>query len=95
MQKNKKVRLHYVEDTIFELGKTTIKSPQGQEIIVYDVERCLCDIIKNQENLYFEYVKYAFNEYYKVQKHDTFKLYKYARIMGIEEKVSNFMGVLL
>ena len=95
LQKNKKVRLHYVEDTIFELGKTTIKSPQGQEIIVYDVERCLCDIIKNQENLYFEYVKYAFNEYYRVQKHDTFKLYKYARIMGIEEKVSNFMGVLL
>ena len=95
LQKNKKVRLHYVEDTIFELGKTTIKSPQGQEIIVYDIERCLCDIIKNQKKLYFELIKYAFTEYYKVQKHDTFKLYKYARVMGIEAKVNNFMKFFL
>lgn len=40
-------------------------------------------------------IKYAFNEYYIVQKHDTFKLYKYARIMEIEEKVNNFMKILL
>lgn len=95
LQKDKNVRLHYVDDYVFELGKTYVKSPQGQLVCCYDIERCLCDLIKDQNDIYFDYIKYAFTEYYKVQKHDTFKLFKYARELGIDEKVSKFMGVLL
>ena len=95
LQKNSKIKLHYVDEKIFDLGKTYIKSPQGQVVCCYDIERCLCDLIKSQDNLYFDYIKYAFNEYYKVQKHDTFKLLKYARELGIEEKVSKFVRFFL
>ena len=30
---------------LYELGKTEIKSPQGNLIPVYDIERTICDII--------------------------------------------------
>ncbi len=93
--KNKNVKLHYVDENKFELGQTKIKSPQGKEIKCYDVERCLCDLISNKDNLYFEYVKYAFVKYYREEKHDTFKLYKYAKKLGIEEQVKEFMEALL
>ena len=93
--KNENVNLHYVDESIFDLGRTKLKSPQGQEIACYDIERCLCDLIKDKDNLYFEYVKYAFVKYYREEKHDTFKLYKYAKLMKIEKQVHEFMEALL
>ena len=93
--KNENVNLHYVDENIFDLGRTKVKSPQGQEITCYDIERCLCDLIKDKDNLYFEYVKYAFVKYYREEKHDTFKLYKYAKLMKIEKQVHEFMEALL
>ena len=93
--KNENVNLHYVDESIFDLGRTKVKSPQGQEITCYDIERCLCDLIKDKDNLYFEYVKYAFVKYYREEKHDTFKLYKYAKLMKIEKQIHEFMEALL
>ena len=93
--KNENVNLHYVDESILDLGRTKVKSPQGQEIACYDIERCLCDLIKDKDNLYFEYVKYAFVKYYREEKHDTFKLYKYAKLMKIEKQVHEFMEALL
>ena len=87
--------MHYVDENIFDLGRTKVKSPQGQEITCYDIERCLCDLIKDKDNLYFEYVKYAFVKYYREEKHDTFKLYKYAKLMKIEKQIHEFMEALL
>ncbi len=93
--KNENVNLHYVDANTLNLGRIKIKSPQGQEIECYDIERCLCDLIKDKDNLYFEYVKYAFVKYYREEKHNTFKLYKYAKLMGIEKQVHEFMEALL
>lgn len=95
LQKNSKVNLHYVDSSIFNLGRITVQSPQGQKIECYDIERSLCDIIKDKNKLYFEYVKYAFVEYYRHQKHNTFRLYQYAKKMGIEKQVHEFMEAIL
>lgn len=93
--KNSKVKLYYVNDNNFELGLTTIKSPQGRIIRCYDIERCLCDLIKCKDKTYLEYLKYAFSEYYRVQKHDVKKLYEYAKKLNIYNKVKEFMEVFL
>ena len=85
--KNENVNLHYVDESIFDLGRTKVEC--------YDIERCLCDLIKDKDNLYFEYVKYAFVKYYREEKHDTFKLYKYAKLMKIEKQIHEFMEALL
>ena len=44
-------RLHYVKKEVFELGVTTIKSPFGMNIKIYDIERTICDIIKNKNKI--------------------------------------------
>ena len=95
LQKDKKIKLHYVDSTLINLGKIKIKSPQGQDIYCYDAERCLCDIIKDKNKLYFEYIKYAFNQYYRKEKHDTFKLYQYAKKLGVEKQIHEFMETLM
>ena len=95
LRKNENVKLYYVEDKIFNLGLIEIKSPQGRIIKCYDVERCLCDLIKSKNNVYLEYLKYAFNEYYKIQKNDTKKLYEYAKTLNVYDKVKEFMEVFM
>lgn len=92
---NKNVKLYYVNEDNFELGLIKIKSPQGRIIRCYDVERCLCDLIKSKSKIYLEYLKYAFNEYYKVEKNDVKKLYEYAKKLNVYEKVKEFMEVFL
>lgn len=92
---NNRVKLYYVNEDIFNLGLVEIKSPQGKIIRCYDVERCLCDLIKCKDKIYLEYLKYAFNEYYKIQKNDTKKLYEYAKKLNIYDKVKEFMDIFL
>ena len=95
LEHNPKVNLYKVNKEILNLGRIKIKSPQGQEIFVYDIERCLCDLIKDRENIDFEQMKKAFVSYYRIDKNNTFKLYKYASKMGIEKEVNEFMEALL
>ena len=95
LRNKNKVKLYYTSDKYYELGLTEIKSPQGRIIRCYNVERCLCDLIKCKDKIYLEYLKYAFNEYYKVQKNDIKKLYEYAKELNIYDKVKEFMEVFL
>ncbi len=95
LRKEKKVKLYYVSDEQYDLGLIQIKSPQGRIIKCYDAERCFCDLIKCKDKIYLEYLKYAFNEYYKVQKKDTKKLYEYAKKLNVYDKIKEFMEVFI
>lgn len=95
LSKDEKVMLHKVNKSILELGKIKIKSPQGQEIYVYDIERCLCDCLKDRDKIASEYVKQAFVIYFRQMKKDTFKVMKYAKEMGIEKQMREYLEVLL
>lgn len=91
---DKKVLLDKVDKELLDLGKK-IKSLQGQEIDIYDIERCLCDCLKDNNTISSEYIKKAFNIYFKEMKRDTFKIMKYAKKLGIEKEMHDYLEVLL
>lgn len=88
---NKKSRVFYVNDKIYEIGLTVVKTPSGNIVKAYDKERCICDIIKDQRRLDFEQVKKAVINYLKLKDSDINKLTSYAVLMGIEKKVVEFV----
>lgn len=90
-----KVLLHKIDKELLNLGKMKIKSPQGQDIDVYDIERCLCDCLKDKNTIASEYIKKAFNIYFKDMKKDTFKIMKYAKKLRIEKEMYDYLEVLL
>ena len=45
------LQVHYVKKDLYELGRTEIRSPQGNLIPVYDIERTICDIIIDIEKI--------------------------------------------
>ncbi len=93
---NYKIKNHnvfYVPDDIYELGLTEIRTPMGNKVRVYDIERCICDIIRSKNRMDSEFVKYSIREYINRKDKDLIKLSKYADKMGIKNEVLNFVEV--
>ncbi len=76
-----------------DIGLTTIETPFGNKIRVYDPERCICDIIKCRKKLDFEQVKKSVRMYLKSKNISIDKLSSYAKKMGIYNDVINFVGM--
>lgn len=95
LQKEKKVILNFVKRELLDLGVIEIASPFGMKIKVYDVERTICDIIKNKNKIDAEIFTKSLKAYAKSKNKNLSKLTKYARIMNIEKKVCEYMEVLL
>ncbi len=96
LRKNDKVKLHYVRKELFNLGIIKIKSPQGQVVICYNEERCICDMIKDKDTQDIEILKYAIKEYLSDKKRkNILKLNEYATSLGIEKELQNYLELLL
>ena len=92
---NENVTLHYVKDEIFELGIIDIKTVNNLTVKCYDLERTICDIIKDKNRMDKEIYSKALKEYAKLKDKDILKLVKYARLLNIEKEVVELMEVLL
>ena len=95
LRKNKNVNLHFVKDSILNLGKTEITSPFGMQIRVYDKERTICDIVKNRKNMDMEIFSKALKNYIKSSNKNLNKLMKYAKELKIEKKMKEYMEMIL
>lgn len=89
------VSLHYVDNSLLNLGMETIKSPFGMDIKCYDVERTICDIIKDKNHMDKEIYTKALKSYAERKDKDMLKLAKYSKKLNIEKEVSEIMQVIL
>lgn len=96
LKKVMNVRLHFVKDDLFEIGRITIKSPQGFEISCYNAERCICDLLRDKKNQDIETIKYAITEYLeRKNERDIPKLIEYARIFSVEKDLIKYLEMLM
>ena len=91
--KIKKHNVFYVDKDIYELGIMEVKTPMGNIVKAYDMERCICDIIRSRKRMDSEHVKYSIREYLKRKDKDLIKLSRYAEKMGIKDEVMNYVEV--
>lgn len=55
--REKGVIVHQEKDGVYGFGVTDCKTQYGNIVKIYDRERCICDIIKNRENMIFSCFK--------------------------------------
>ena len=91
--KIKKHNVFYVDKDIYELGITEVKTPMGNKVKAYDIERCICDIIRSKNRMDSEHVKHSIREYLKRKDKNLIKLSNYADKMGIKDDVMNYLEV--
>ena len=88
------LQVHYVKKDLYVLGKTEIKSPQGNLIPVYDIERTICDIIIERKKIDKQIFTEALKRYFKSPNKNLRRLIKYSRLFKIEDEIRKYMEVL-
>ena len=93
LQKEDNVNLFYTKRELLELGAIDYKLDSGNIIRVYDLDKTICDIIKNKKKIDAEIFNKAIREYFYSKKKNTLKLYEYAKKMNIYNKVRDTFEV--
>lgn len=95
LQKEKNVNLFYTKKELLELGVINYKLDSGNIIRVYDLDKTICDIIKNKKKIDAEIFNKAIREYFYSNKKNTLKLYEYAKKMNIYNKVRDTFEIVV
>lgn len=90
----RKHNVFYVDNDIYELGLTEIETPMGNKVKTYDVERCICDIIRSKNRMDSEHIKHSIREYIKKKDKDLVRLSSYAEKLGVKESVMDYVGMM-
>lgn len=78
---------------VYNLGISELKTPFGNKVKVYDEERTICDLIKYRDRYDGEtFIKGI--KLYVNKSNNQIKLFRYARILGIEKKVFEIMELV-
>ena len=94
LQREDNVNLFYTKKELLDLGVINYKLDSGNIIRIYDLDKTICDIIKNKKKIDAEIFNKAIREYFYSKKKNTLKLYEYAKKMNIYNKVRDTFEVL-
>lgn len=86
---------HQVKKEWYEVGITEVKTEIGNIVTAYDMERTLCDIVRDRKNQDPEIFSKAWNFYLKKDNKDIWKLRKYANIFGISKQIEDILEVIV
>lgn len=89
------VKTYRVKPERHDLGRTVVRSFQGQDVPCYDAERTICDIIRSYSRVDIETYTNALRSYARFPSRNIPLLMEYARRLGIEGKVSRTLEVLI
>lgn len=89
-----KYKFFYSKEGLYEIGKMSLQSSYGNEIVVYNKERTICDCLRKKDKLDTNLVITAVKQYMKESGADFAKLLEYAELFNIRELVRQYMEVL-
>lgn len=87
--------IHYQVDNKYEIGITTINSPFGNPIKVYDVERTICDMLKRDKEFDLDTKNKILNEYFNSNYKNIELLEEYSKKLNVFDKVNVIIEVMM
>jgi len=86
--KNDIIHSHYIKDENYLLGMTNLELEDGTSIKIYNLERTICDIIRDRNKIDPQIFNTAMKEYSKV-KNKNRKYQKYDKMFLTTKTLSN------
>ena len=93
--KNENVITYYSIKDRYEVGITTMTTPYGSEVRVYNKERTLCDLLQKRSNTDIQVLTQAIKQYTQQIKKDIPLLSEYAKLFKVEKRLRPYLEVLL
>lgn len=89
-----KVKPYYIHEKYMDIGKTK-NIYEGQEINIFDIDRTICDVVRNANKMDKEIVNQAIKSYINDSQKNTSNLLRYAKNMRAENNVRTMIGMWL
>lgn len=86
--------VHYINKSIYDIGRTECETVFGNKVISYDKERTICDLISYRKNIDVEVFSKAVKTFASDPDRDYKKLRGYAREMNIQSKIDEILELI-
>ena len=93
--KNNGILASRSKELFYNMGVETVVSPSGNEVLSYNMEKTLCDILRPRSRVETGVIAEAFKRYATKPNKNIPKLSEYAKILRVEEKVRTYLEVLI
>ena len=89
------IKPYFVKKENFNEGVTVVKTPFGNDVRVYDIDRTICDMVLRKDEMDIQVFQFALKEYMSGQSKNVHRLMVYAKLLGIEQKIREYTEVML
>lgn len=83
------------QEPMYSMGIVDLKTPNGNIVKGYCVERTLCDILKPRNHIDIQIVSEAYKRYAKGKSRNIPLLSEFAKILKVEKRLRAYLEVLL
>ncbi|MCD8195020.1 MAG: type IV toxin-antitoxin system AbiEi family antitoxin domain-containing protein [Coprobacillus sp.] len=91
--KDKPFVYKYASEPYYDFGVTEVDTIYGNTVKAYDLERCLCDIVRGK-GIDLQITTQAYKSYCQYPERDFPKLMNYAKKLHVEQTVRRYLEVL-
>lgn len=89
------LNVYKVKGELFEIGLINVSSPASHQLRCYNLERTICDMIRNKKNIEIQDFQAAIKGYIQSKEKNINQLMRYSKAFSIEKKVREYLEVLL
>lgn len=87
--------VHRVSDNYYKIGIIDSISPIGNPVKIYNAERCICDMLRSENEFDLELQNRILNYYWNSKDRNVDLLLEYAKIFNIYDKVNTIVEVMM
>ncbi len=91
---NNLLNVHYIKKEFYDLGLTELELEKNFTVKTYNLERTICDIIRDRNKIDLQIFNTAINEYMKRKDKNLILLSEYAKKFKIDKILAQYMEVL-
>lgn len=93
--RNDKLKVYYVKEELLNYCVVEILSPQGNPVYVYDIERTICEIVKNKNRIDQQVYVQGLQNYFLKGNPNLRKLAKIAKVLNIQQKLMDIIELYM
>ena len=87
-------KVYYVKPELYGVGRCTVKSKMGNEVIAYDAERTICDILRSRSRVDSQTFAEAMKSYAVRKGQNWNRLREYAEAFHVTKLLRQYLEVL-
>ncbi|MCC8029119.1 MAG: abortive phage infection protein [Lachnospiraceae bacterium] len=93
--KEEGISAYTVKKELHGIGVTSMKTPFGHSVPVYDMERTICDLIRSRNHIEMQTYQDALKQYARRKDKNLKDLMNYAQLFRVEKILRKYLEVLL